>query len=56
MIYTADYNQNRNCWEVVAWRTVLGGNRLGLVLDRVSTQELAEEIAETYNEEMATAD
>ena len=56
MIYTAEYNQNRNYWEVIAWRTVLGGNRLGLVLDRVPTQELAEEIADTYNEEMATAD
>lgn len=56
MIYTAEFDEKRMNWEVVAWRVVPNGNRLGLVVDRVATQEQAEEIAATYNDEMATAD
>lgn len=56
MLYSADYNEDRLIWEVIAWRIVPNGNRLGIVVDKVETQEQAEEIAATYNDEMATAD
>ena len=56
MIYSAEFDEKRMNWEVVAWRTMPNGSRVGMVMDKVATQEAAEEIASTYNDETATAD